>query len=137
MIKYYGYDNEGRIVVTGETSSKEVFDKNTKLYTGIAFKTTSADVTTSTHYYDVINNVLKELPIKPNEVAKFNYTTKNWSTDSNELATSSRRKEYPPISEQLDMLFHAMKNEEIPIATEWFNTIQEIKNKYPKGINNG
>jgi len=137
MIKYYGYDNEGRIVITGETSSKEAFDKNIKLYTGVTFEITSADVTIGTHYYDVINNVLDKLPIKPNEVAKFNYATKNWDTDSNELAISGRKKEYPPISEQLDMLYHAMKNGDIPIAQAWVDKIDEVKNKYPKEINNG
>lgn len=44
-----------------------------------------------------------------------------------------RMKEYPPISDQLDMLWHAMDKEEIPgKGGDWYNSILEIKNKYPK-----
>lgn len=51
--------------------------------------------------------------------------------------SDKRKKEYPSIGSQLDMLYHAMKDGEIPVAAEWFNKIDEIKNKYPKEINNG
>lgn len=43
-----------------------------------------------------------------------------------------RGREYPSISEQLDLLWHAMDVGEIPKATLWYNTIKSVKNKYPK-----
>jgi hypothetical protein len=38
-----------------------------------------------------------------------------------------RKKAYPPIGDQLDMIFHDFEN--------WKNTIQEIKNSFPKQEN--
>ena len=38
-----------------------------------------------------------------------------------------RKKEYPPVQEQLDLLFHQGYE-------EWKKKIQQIKDKYPKGI---
>lgn len=44
-----------------------------------------------------------------------------------------RYKEYPQIADQLDMIWHMMDDETIPgKGSEWYNTILEIKNKYPK-----
>ena len=39
-----------------------------------------------------------------------------------------RLSEYPPIGEQLDMMYHDMMNG----TTTWKDKITEIKNKYPK-----
>lgn len=39
---------------------------------------------------------------------------------------------YPPIGEQLDMLFRAMKAGEIQMSAEWFNTIKGVKESFPK-----
>jgi len=45
----------------------------------------------------------------------------------------SRASEYPAITDQLDMLWHMMEDEVIPgKGSEWFNTIQSVKQKYPK-----
>ena len=43
-----------------------------------------------------------------------------------------RRQEYPTVTDQLDMLFRAMEAGEIQKATEWFDAIQTIKDRYPK-----
>lgn len=40
---------------------------------------------------------------------------------------------YPQVGEQLDMLWHMMDNEIIPGKdSDWYNTILEIKQRYPK-----
>ena len=39
---------------------------------------------------------------------------------------------YPSAGEQLDLLYHAMSKGEIPVATEWFNLIKQIKEENPK-----
>lgn len=44
-----------------------------------------------------------------------------------------RMKEYPPISDQLDMLWHAMDKDEIPgKGSEWYESILAVKNAHPK-----
>ena len=44
-----------------------------------------------------------------------------------------RMNNYPPISDQLDMLWHMMDSETIPgKGREWYNTILAIKQEYPK-----
>lgn len=46
-----------------------------------------------------------------------------------------RRAAYPPVEEQLDLLYKAMLLGEIPKATEWFSSIKTIKDKYPRPDN--
>jgi hypothetical protein len=44
-----------------------------------------------------------------------------------------RAKEYPPIGDQLGMLWDMMNDETIPGKDSiWYQSIQDIKNKYPK-----
>jgi hypothetical protein len=43
-----------------------------------------------------------------------------------------RREEYPPVEEQLDMLWHAMDQGEIPKAEPFYTTLQQVKQQYPK-----
>ena len=48
---------------------------------------------------------------------------------------ASRRREYPPVTEQLDAIWHAMNNGEIPKVPGFYDPIAEVKDKYPKGSN--
>ena len=44
-----------------------------------------------------------------------------------------RKSNYPEITEQLDMLWHMMDDETLPgKGSDWYNTILDIKTKYPK-----
>lgn len=46
---------------------------------------------------------------------------------------NKRKANYPTITDQLDMLWHMMDNETLPgKGTDWYNTILEVKTKYPK-----
>lgn len=42
-----------------------------------------------------------------------------------------RRSNYPPIQEQLDMLYHDIKNNSLE-SGEWIKQISSIKSNYPK-----
>ncbi len=42
-----------------------------------------------------------------------------------------RLREYPRVSDQLDMLWHAMDAKEIPVAVEFYNAIKAVKEKFP------
>lgn len=44
-----------------------------------------------------------------------------------------RRAKYPPIEDQLDMLWHAMNNDETKRLEPFYSTIKLIKDQYPKG----
>lgn len=43
-----------------------------------------------------------------------------------------RRKSYPSVAEQLDMLWHAMDEGNVPVAEPWYSTIKAVKEKHPK-----
>lgn len=43
-----------------------------------------------------------------------------------------RQAEYPPLAEQLDMLWHAMDRGELPKAEPWYSTIRQVKEAQPK-----
>lgn len=44
----------------------------------------------------------------------------------------ARRGSYPPIEEQLDMLWHAMDQGSIPKAEPFYSTLQAVKQQSPK-----
>jgi hypothetical protein len=47
--------------------------------------------------------------------------------------TARRINQYPLVTDQLDMLWHAMDKDEIPgKGSTWYNTILEVKNQHPK-----
>jgi len=43
-----------------------------------------------------------------------------------------RMQSYPSIGNQLDMLWHAMNNGEIPKANTFFDAIETVKTSFPK-----
>lgn len=43
-----------------------------------------------------------------------------------------RAVEYPPLEEQLDMLWHAMDRGEAPKAEPWYSAIKAVKARHPK-----
>lgn len=45
---------------------------------------------------------------------------------------AARLAEYPSITDQLDMLWHAMNQNNIPRAEPFYSRILEIKQRYPK-----
>ena len=45
--------------------------------------------------------------------------------------TEKRRMQYPAVTEQLDMLWHAMHNGEIPVASVFYDSIKDVKDAYP------
>ena len=46
---------------------------------------------------------------------------------------TKRLMEYPQLTEQLDMIWHELNtNGSLSTSGDWFTTIDNIKNKYPK-----
>ena len=50
------------------------------------------------------------------------------SDSKNLVAIENRKKEYPPLAEQLDMIYHDLENG----TSNWQTLIKSIKEKYPK-----
>ncbi len=48
--------------------------------------------------------------------------------------TALRKRAYPPIGDQLDMLYHSMDTGEIPKSVEFFDALQLVKTTYPKPV---
>lgn len=46
--------------------------------------------------------------------------------------TAAANRVYPAITDQLDMLWHAMDSGEIPKANAWYNEIKAVKDANPK-----
>lgn len=65
-------------------------------------------------------------------IDKKNKSVKVQVVVKHESYSKKRADAYPDVREQLDMLFHDMQSGNIPVATTFFNAIQEIKHKYPK-----
>ena len=50
------------------------------------------------------------------------------SESHNAVAINNRKKEYPPLAEQLDMIYHDLEDG----TNNWQTLIKSIKEKYPK-----
>ena len=44
----------------------------------------------------------------------------------------SRSREYPQITDQLDMLWHAINTNSLNQTSDFYTTIKAVKDKYPK-----
>jgi len=128
MNYYYHYDKEGNIIQHG-TYNGNVEDVRPPENINLGFGDGSDCLV------DMNTKQLIQIPPKPGANYKFDKDIFEWCCVDN--YSLLRKKEYPPITEQLDMLYHAMKNGDIPIAQAWVDKIDEVKNKYPKEINNG
>ncbi len=45
---------------------------------------------------------------------------------------AQRAAAYPPVTEQLDMLWHAMNSGDTPKIEPFYSTIKQVKTTYPK-----
>lgn len=45
-----------------------------------------------------------------------------------------RHENYPPIEEQMDMLWHAMDNGDLPKAEPFYSSIKAVKEKFKKDL---
>ena len=44
--------------------------------------------------------------------------------------------EYPKVEEQLDSLYHVMKSGKLPKDNDFYRSLDAVKKKYPKALNN-
>lgn len=95
------------------------------------------------NWYAVIDNskgfiysnikVVKAGVTKPSE-ADFNAKVKELKDAyASAQYKRNRAKEYPPLKEQLDMLWHAIDVGKLDKTSDFYTTNKSVKDKYPKG----
>lgn len=52
--------------------------------------------------------------------------------EENVVYSELRKASYPPIEEQLDMLWHAIDNGTLNESSEFYLKLKEVKEKFPK-----
>jgi len=80
--------------------------------------------------YENIQWQIDNPPSKEEVTAEYERLNNEWE---NTFYKRQRSNEYPSITSQLDMLWNSMHTGEIPKSEDFYNSILEIKNKYPKG----
>ena len=81
---------------------------------------------------------LKIRPPRPDAVSRFDTETGTWVRDPASVAEqvrTNRQENYPPLADQLDMLWHAMAAGQIPKAEPFFSEIEAVKARFPKPSN--
>ena len=84
------------------------------------------------------NGVIKIKPPRPDFASRFDMASETWVHDpatGSEQVRNQRIDHYPPIGDQLDMLWHAMKAGQIPKAEPFYSKIEAVKARFPKPSN--
>lgn len=113
-IHYTIYDNTGRILQSGY-GEQSTFSSLLSLFPNAEIIEQSSDPR-----FDTVDTITKT--VKPN--------TKIPETLDYKQA---RIQTYPAIREQLDMLWHAMNNGDMPKSEPFYSTLKDIKDAFPKG----
>ena len=78
----------------------------------------------------------EQVPLSEQEILEFNARAASHQEEiiqyNNNKYKNDRASEYPSIGDQLDALWHAMDAGEIPVASNFYNSIKAVKGKYPK-----
>lgn len=108
--KYFVYDGGGMIIATAFLEPEDA-----------ALQTNMTDI---------------EPPLDIGKVPWFIKEEGRWESRDpvviDNTAIELRTRMYPPVGEQLDMLWHAMNRGEIPKAQGWFDAIKSIKDEVPR-----
>ena len=81
------------------------------------------------------NGVRVELTAEEEAATQAKWDASDAASAKEQITTGyqkERRRTYPSVKEQLDMIYHAMEANEIPRATEWYDIIDGIKTAHPK-----
>lgn len=91
------------------------------------------------HYLDK-DGVPTKIPEAPDGSNLWDSELKQWvycaKTASKDVSVS-RAKSYPKISDQLDMLWHAMDSGLLPSNNDFYSSIKSVKDANPKPITKG
>ena len=81
--------------------------------------------------YGTLNWVDEEQD-KPSEQEVLNEIERLTDVQTQLNYRGKRKDEYPPIQDQLDMLWHAMDEDVLPKVDGFYDLLKSVKDKYPK-----
>ena len=70
---------------------------------------------------------------EPTESQLNSYESAADTHEANSVIRRKRKKEYPHVREQLDMLYHDMVADKGDKTGEWFKAVKKVKDDNPKG----
>lgn len=132
MVRFAQFLPSGEIVAVGSTSESVVRATPDLLEVG-------NDVMPDTHY--VAAGAAVQMPPKPTPDHVFDYEARAWvdnRTDEEKAQQAlaavqeTRRRAYPRLGDQMDMLWHAMDDNVIPRVEPFYSQIKAVKDAHPK-----
>lgn len=132
MIRFAQFLPTGEIVTVGSTQESVVQAMPDMIEV-------DASVHPLTHY--ITNGAAVRMPPKPTLDHVFDYAAKVWvdnRTDEQKAqqalaaVSEARRKAYPSLGDQMDMLWHAMDDNVIPRVEPFYSQIKAVKDANPK-----
>lgn len=132
MMRFAQFLPSGEIVAVGSTQESVVQSMPDMIEVG-------GDVHPLTHYIE--DGEAVQMPPKPTPDHVFDYAAKAWvdnRTDEEkaqqalDAVLQTRRRAYPPLGDQMDMLWHAMDDNVIPRIEPFYSQIKAVKEAYPK-----
>lgn len=98
-----------------------------------------ASVHPLTHY--IANGAPVKMPPRPTPDHVFDYGVRNWvdirtaaqkTQQALDAVSDTRRRAYPSLGDQMDMLWHAMNNNVLPRIEPFYSQIKAVKEQFPK-----
>lgn len=139
MINFVVFNEKtGEIVRAGQTNNHSMALMQSGNEHGVLI-TGNSKARPGTHY--VRDGSIVDMGSPTDEFHTFNYKLGVWEDNrdaealaADNLATvhSKRRAEYPEVTEQLDMLWHAMDNDILPKIEPMYSQIKAVKIAIPK-----
>lgn len=132
MMRFAQFLPSGEIVAVGSTQESVVQSMPDMIEV-------DASVHPLTHY--IANGAAVRMPPKPTPDHVFDYAAKAWvdnRTDEQKAQQAlaavqeTRRRAYPSLGDQMDMLWHAMDDNLIPRVEPFYSQIKAVKEQFPK-----
>jgi hypothetical protein len=132
MIQFAQFLPSGEIVAVGATQESVVQSRPDMLEV-------DASVHPLTHY--ISNRAPVKMPPRPTPDHVFDYGVRNWvdirtaaqkAQQALDAVSDTRRRAYPSLGDQMDMLWHAMDANVMPRVEPFYSQIKAVKDANPK-----
>lgn len=132
MMRFVQFAPTGEILAVGTTQESVVRSHPDMMPAG-------KDVSPLTHY--VADGAIVKMPPRPTPDHQFDYAARAWAdnrTDEQKeqqalaAVSQARRRAYPPLGDQMDMLWHAMDDNVMPRVEPFYSQIKAVKDANPK-----
>lgn len=133
-MNYIIHDSSGRVLRTGSCP-----DDHVQLQARDGEMAIEGEANDGLHRIE--DGKVIDLPPKPSANHVFDYAKKRWhdprtpeqkTLDAANVIRANRAKQYPPIGDQLDALWHAMDAGVLPMVAAFYDPIAAVKAAHPK-----